>query len=526
MSNRILIAGYFGFGNTGDEAIAGVMTEHLRQAVPNVEITFVSGNPAHTAKAYGVQAVGWREPLAILDAVRNTDLTILGGGGLFQDYNGFDPDAVLTREHGGLSFYVEPALLSAIYAKPLMLYAVGVGPLLSDHGRKYTKAAGDIATRITVRDPLSKELLASLGVDEEKLIVTADPAFALDPAAEVGELPEVGEWLSSRPAIAVCLRTWSIGADRNFCERQIAEALDDILEKEGGRALFLPFQVDGGTGFGDDSEVARRIIAQLRHAGRAALLTQPYPPAMLAGIIANADLVLGMRLHSAIFSFIANVPFVALAYDPKVPATTAIVGLEEFTIPFGGIEADVLAQRMRRALSSKETFRRLAATHVSELRCRARQNAAIAAELLQGGLRVTEYGPDAGALIGRLVRARIASNENLIDERQAAVREREQELAGARAQNQALERELTGLRLRLDELRREAEQQSAILQERLIRLESHTPTGIAKRALQVFLDTLQLITPRPLRAAVRKYYLNWFYFRIYTERRPGRGTHE
>jgi hypothetical protein len=51
--------------------------------------------------------------------------------------------------------------------------------------------------------------------------------------------------------------------------------------------------------------------------------------------------------------------------------------------------------------------------------------------------------------------------------------------------------------------------------------ESKTLAGIAKRALQVALDTFQILTPGPLRAAVRKYYLNWFYFRIYPERRAG-----
>ena len=53
---------------------------------------------------------------------------------------------------------VTPALLSAIYGKPLMLYAVGVGPLLSEHGRQYTKVIGDLAPRITVRDAASKSL--------------------------------------------------------------------------------------------------------------------------------------------------------------------------------------------------------------------------------------------------------------------------------------------------------------------------------------------------------------------------------
>jgi hypothetical protein len=57
------------------------------------------------------------------------------------------------------------------------------------------------------------------------------------------------------------------------------------------------------------------------------------------------------------------------------------------------------------------------------------------------------------------------------------------------------------------------------LEERLAPLESKTSGGIAKRALQVVLDLLQILTPAPLRAAVRKQYMNWFYFRIYPERR-------
>jgi chromosome segregation ATPase len=58
-----------------------------------------------------------------------------------------------------------------------------------------------------------------------------------------------------------------------------------------------------------------------------------------------------------------------------------------------------------------------------------------------------------------------------------------------------------------------------VLERRIAGYESKTFAGIAKRALQVALDTFQLLTPGPLRAAFRKYYLNWFYFRIYPERR-------
>src|SRR6185369_5759379 len=255
--NRILIAGYTGFGNAGDEAIAHVITSHLRERIPDADITILSGNPPHTAQTYGVRALPWRDPLAIADAIRHTDLVILGGGGLFQDYWGFDPAAILTREQWGLSFYLTPALLAAIYAKPLMLYAIGIGPLLSEHGRTYTKVAGDIASRITVRDHASQELFVSLGVSPDKITVTADPAFDLQPASDLPDLPAVREWQSGGPAIAVCLRTWNFGSDSTFSDREVASALDDVLLDEGGRILFVPFD-------GDDLYVSRRVFKQMR----------------------------------------------------------------------------------------------------------------------------------------------------------------------------------------------------------------------------------------------------------------------
>jgi polysaccharide pyruvyl transferase CsaB len=600
VSERILITGYIGFGNAGDEAIARVVTGQLREQVPGAEITIVSGNPAQTAEAYGVRAIGWRDPLAIAEAVRHTDLTILGGGGLFQDYWGFDPAAILTREHWGLSFYVTPALLSAVYAKPLMLYAIGVGPLLSEHGRKYTKVAGDIASRITVRDMASKDLFESLGVCTDKITVTADPAFNFTPAPEAADLGEVREWKSNGPAIAVCLRTWNFGADSTFCDREVAAALDEVLAEEGGRILFVPFQA------GDDLYVARRVFQQMRHREKAALLAEPCSPEMLAGIVANADLVLGMRLHSVIFSLSAQVPFVALEYDPKVGGLAELTGFQEFTLPFGGIEAYVLAGRMRQALRERERFRERAGAVLADLRIRARENAVIAAELLHRGVSTTDYGADARTLIGRMLTAQVGTAENLVERVQACCEALDQPVAGVRPlemadgivgkvkEIQTRVRELEGAQVQLTEVRQEADRlrwelqngeaaqkrledenlrttralqdarrQADTVQERLaaesrkttqlsldlqragkasqqaeaqvsaLRYrvaglerqiaphESKTFGGIAKRALQVVLDGFQMLTPGPLRSAVRKYYLNWFYFRIYPERRAG-----
>ena len=621
VSKRILITGYIGFGNAGDEAIAGVLVRHLKECIPDAQITIPSGNPRQTATAFDVRAIPWQDPLALTEAVRATDLTIIGGGGLFQDYWGIDPATALSREQWGLSFYVTPALLSAVYGKPVMLYAVGIGPLFSEFGRKYTKIAADIASKITVRDAGSKALLEEYGVAGERVTVTADPAFDLQADASVAGFDEVVRWKSGGPAIAVCLRNWRFGADQTFCERQIAAALDEVVGKTGGRLLFVPFHVDPPND--DDLAVGKRMLSRVRCPESAAVLSRDCSPAMLAGIIGQADAVLGMRLHSLILAVNGGVPFVGIQYDPKIDALAGLTGFQENIVSFGGIEPEDLARRILKAIEGKEGFRELAAPLAEELRGRARENAQIAAELLESMEIPVDYGPDARLAIGRMLGTQVATNESLLErierccellgqpvaglrpfemanslaQKAASVRDQaaqvgplQTELAnsrqeierlgheGERVRQEAdglreecrkaeaarkeqadlaqkvptLEREMERIRrardVAQDRLTREteksrrlssdferahhaAEQRAAeiaqltkaadALERRIAGYESKSLGGICKRGLQASLDLLQILTPSPLRRAVRRYYLDWFYFRVYPEKRTG-----
>ena len=176
---NVLIAGYYGFKNAGDEAILRAIINDLRALHPGVCVTAVSGNPAGTSETYGISGISWHDSLGIFDAVSEADLTIVGGGGIFHDYWGFDPNLFLTDRQSGIAFYTAPAVLAGLLGKPLMLYAVGVGPLLSGHAKRFTRVACEAATAITVRDDGSKRLLESIGVAGDRITVTADPVFSL-----------------------------------------------------------------------------------------------------------------------------------------------------------------------------------------------------------------------------------------------------------------------------------------------------------------------------------------------------------
>ena len=77
---RLVISGYFGFGNTGDEAILAGTLATLRELEPALEVTVASGDPAATEKAHGVRAVPRAGFARLLRELRAADGLLSGGG--------------------------------------------------------------------------------------------------------------------------------------------------------------------------------------------------------------------------------------------------------------------------------------------------------------------------------------------------------------------------------------------------------------------------------------------------------------
>ena len=80
-TKTILVAGYYGFGNVGDEAILSAILTDLRKQREGLEFIVISSNPEETAASHNVRSVHWKEINALMDAARECDLIILGGGG-------------------------------------------------------------------------------------------------------------------------------------------------------------------------------------------------------------------------------------------------------------------------------------------------------------------------------------------------------------------------------------------------------------------------------------------------------------
>ncbi len=168
---RVTVAGWYGAGNIGDEAILGAMIKGLREEGIH-EITVLSWDPESTARMHGVKSLPmgrrFRGLYRIFKQARRSDLFILGGGGLLQD-----------ASFRVVPFWMSRVLLALISRTPVMYYAVGVGPLKSRFARWAVGIVSNRVKRITVRDEASKSLLRACGVSKPLIETTADPAVSL-----------------------------------------------------------------------------------------------------------------------------------------------------------------------------------------------------------------------------------------------------------------------------------------------------------------------------------------------------------
>ncbi|MDR1206129.1 MAG: polysaccharide pyruvyl transferase CsaB [Peptococcaceae bacterium] len=311
---KIVVSGYYGYGNTGDEAVLYAILRTLRKTAESEDLDLIvlSGDPEQTAEAYKVTAVSRWNPVQVLKAIRKADLFISGGGSLIQDVSSsWSP-----------RYYLWLLSMARILAKKVMVYAQGIGPLNNPKLRKKTGRLMEKCDIITVRDVESREDLLRMGVSKE-IHVIADPVMALrknivptEPGiAFLRDLGLTDQWgRKKRPVLGVFLR--SFRNDR-FC-RTLALALDQRV-RDGWDILMIPMQ------HRVDMEVAVEIGNMMEET--LFYLGKPLTPREILSLTGQLDMVLGMRLHSLILSAVMGVPMIALAYDPKVERFISQLGM-------------------------------------------------------------------------------------------------------------------------------------------------------------------------------------------------------
>ena len=315
---KIMISGYYGFDNTGDEAILKSMVGAFKEKIPQIKIIVLSHNPLHTSRTYQVKAINRLHLINIIRYLRNVNLFISGGGGLLQDSTG---------KGWSILYYLGLILLAKIIKVPVMIYAQGIGPVNRQINKKLMKWILNIVDVITVRDNFSKESLENLGVVKPSIYVSSDPVFLLKKKKinhVIDRYPCIKELINSGsyPIVGISVRKFNNhGSD---LIKVFAQLADYLIKYYQIKIIFLPFKFD------EDVNMSEEILTLMEN--RAEVLKVKLEPEELLSILSRLSLVVGVRLHSIIFSSIVNVPFIAFSYDPKVKYFVETLGLSELLL--------------------------------------------------------------------------------------------------------------------------------------------------------------------------------------------------
>jgi len=358
----ILLSGYYGYNNIGDEAVLGGIIAGLRAELPEVEPVVLSADPSFTIELHGVSAIPRMSLRLILERLRDASLFISGGGSLLQD---------VTSPRSPF-YYLGLLWLAQRAGVPTMALGQGVGPLRHFPARRWTRRVLNRTKAITVRDEASAGLLESLGVTTP-VEVTADPSFLLEPDPS----ERLEEWWAAnisagRPVIGVAPRQWS-SPNAHDRYHAISDALAEMAERTGALLLFIPMQA------GQDLRVCEEMAGWTPAESR--VPTLPLTPREMLALVGGCDFILAMRLHTLIFAVQRAVPAFGLAYDPKVLDFCISANLPT-PMPWEEITTGALIDTLQTEWTAREALKNVLKESAVRLTAKARRNITRVGELL------------------------------------------------------------------------------------------------------------------------------------------------
>lgn len=349
----VCIGGYFGCGNTGDDAILLGFLSALHELTPEVGVIALTAHPHRDSKRFGVRCANRKNPIAVGLALARSDAFLCGGGSLLQNMTG-------TRS---LSYYLWLIRAAASMKAAPILYAAGIGPLIGEGARGRVARTLARCRYISLRDEDSQRYLMAAGVDAGKLRLGADPALLmpLPPSGRAGailqglDLPQGSRFLCvvlRGGAASAMPREILLAAVRLLCQRHALIPLFPIFDECQDRA---------------DTQAAARLLN-----GKAVVLREP---ADAAAILSASEAVISMRLHALILSAAVGTPAVGLpadVRDNKIAAFARSVGQE-----YSSAERPTVAELIEKteaALANFHANRPILADSVSEMRKKAHKD--------------------------------------------------------------------------------------------------------------------------------------------------------
>lgn len=288
---KIVLCGYYGRGNFGDEVILSQIQKKIRATFDGYRVE--------------LRVLRTKSPAGVLSAIVGADIFIFGGGSLLQN----------ATSDASFFYYIALIGLARLTVRHLVMLANGIGPIRGGFLPRtaYLRALGWAAAQfddLSVRDSESQMLLNSV-LRKKQARIIPDPAFCcFKNGGKINHRLIKDKYIVFIPCRGQVKRTFG-GA------KGLARWLEKLKNDVACEVIVAVLNPE------EDLSLARRIALQL--GGRVAVIKSV---SQARAVLGCAKLVVSQRYHGALFAAGCGAPTLAVSDDPKMCALCRQLGLK------------------------------------------------------------------------------------------------------------------------------------------------------------------------------------------------------
>ncbi len=292
-SGGIVLCGYYGFGNLGDDAILAAAISRIRKEYPDKPLTVICHSPKKTSIKFGVRTVSRENVLRCAKEIKKAQLLIFGGGSVLQN----------SSSMRSLIYYTSLIRYAARHGVKVRLLSNGLGPIDGKRAKKHTARALSLCSSLSFRDKSSAALARSLGCDPSKITLERDLSAALK-ECEPNDAEQLIDicGLKGQRYFLVALHKKSDKSTKKLIDKEV-----DALKRGGLLPVFIAMHSV------EDPKINKK--ASRRHSG---IYIEGLEPAELLTLIKRADFAIGNRYHLLFLAKNEGVPIQVFGDDPKL----------------------------------------------------------------------------------------------------------------------------------------------------------------------------------------------------------------
>lgn len=308
---RLTVAGSFGYGNAGDEGAPLAICDLARSLGYKATVDVLSRfNEPAESKVIGLGPRDTSRRRAIADQP-----LLFVGGGIVEPISRCTLWRIARWRHqAGVPY-------SALFGA-----SVETGRRYGWSVRRRMQGELRLIRRLYTRDLPSQRTLAAIGTNRPVEAI-GDVLLYLEPASE---MPAPLHDLQGSRYIAVNLAPrWK---DDGQWYPWITEGLAAVARRLDAGLAFIPCTQQ----FDRDQDEHEAVAQLLRRNGfdrPIVCLGDGYSPREIAAAFGDATLTIGMRLHACVMSYARRVPWLALAYHPKLSGFAETVEQSQHVLP-------------------------------------------------------------------------------------------------------------------------------------------------------------------------------------------------